>query len=1050
MNNRGLGIILLGVCSMLPLGVQAANTKPTVIPQAVTVDEDGQVAITLEGLDVDKDALTYKIGSKPTKGILVLPTGSNIATYKPKANYSGSDKFTFTASDGKSTSTVATVSIMVKAVNDPPLATGQSVKLTEDATGISITLKATDPDSKIAGYTVTVPPAHGAYTQVGAKVTYKPATNYSGADSFMFTASDGSLASAPATVNLTVTAVNDKPVADSQTVTVGSSGASTLTLSGSDADGNALTYLLAKSPKPKGTLSAIFNGNQVKYTPKAGVTSDSFKFSVKDGKLTSALATITIKVEDPPAISITDPFLLQCFGGVAPSTAALTALLTLSCDGVDLSAANLAQLASLPNLRSLDLSHTKLREISGLAGLTKLTSLDLEFNEITDISALAGMVSLTYLNLGFNELGGNSALNALSGMSKLQELYLDANNISNTAALAAKAALTRLSLDDNQITDISVLTGSPALTHVGLGYNQVASATALAGKPLQVVVLDANNLASISGLTGLQTTLQKLYLRSNDLTDAAISSLSGLTNLQELELGFNSISSTSSLASLTNLIRLGLEYNDIPNVITLSGLTKLKDLALEHNQLVSTNGISSMGGLNGLLRLDGNNLLDDGLAALTAMGNSYSLQLDDNCLGNFPFPSRIKVYGEDWQFPAELCGGTAPVATGGDVNILQNTPTTIPLMARDPNGSSSNLVYKLGEVAVTGGSLNASTGSVVPGEVVFTPASGYLKGAGYFKFSVTDGDSQTSPIVTVNLRVVHPLLVSCFGTSNIPADDVLAEQTDPLSACANKNLIDISVLPAYFPKLTTLFLGGNTIADYAPLQQMTNLTGLSLKGNNLDAAALGVISNLKKLTILELDECQLDNADVASLSGLTSLYHLVLNDNDISDIHALSTLGGLITLKLGDSPTVTGNNAITDLEPIRNMTGLQTLILGGNRIGDNQAANLDVLSRLDKLINVDLDDNGLSGVGNLPSLLQLDSLALRYNRLTPNTLDAFKTYPNSLWLYVQQNCLNAADLWTGWPSHVAIDTSGTQCNLVSSQCPPYFDSARSCVPVSKP
>ncbi len=49
-------------------------------------------------------------------------------------------------------------------------------------------------------------------------MTYTPAANYNGADSFTFTVNDGTVTSAPATVSITVTAVNDPPVANPQAV----------------------------------------------------------------------------------------------------------------------------------------------------------------------------------------------------------------------------------------------------------------------------------------------------------------------------------------------------------------------------------------------------------------------------------------------------------------------------------------------------------------------------------------------------------------------------------------------------------------------------------------------------------------------------------------------------------------------------------------------------------------------------------------------------------------------------------------------------------------
>ena len=76
----------------------------------------------------------------------------------------------------------------------------------------------------------------------GAALTYTPAANYNGPDSFTFKANDGTVDSNVATVSITVTAVNDAPVANAQAVTTDEDTAKAITLSGDRRRGSALTY----------------------------------------------------------------------------------------------------------------------------------------------------------------------------------------------------------------------------------------------------------------------------------------------------------------------------------------------------------------------------------------------------------------------------------------------------------------------------------------------------------------------------------------------------------------------------------------------------------------------------------------------------------------------------------------------------------------------------------------------------------------------------------------------------------------------------------------
>ena len=271
--------------------VASVNDAPVADAQSVTTNEDTAKAIALSASDANGDPLTFSIVSGPSHGAL---TGTGAArTYTPDANFSGPDSFVFTVNDGTLDSNTATVSITVSPLNDPPVAVSQSVETPEDAAK-AITLQGSDIDGDTRSFTVTSGPSHGVLTGSGANRTYTPQANYAGPDSFTFVVNDTSVDSNVATVSITVTPVNDTPVANNQSTSTPESVAKSVALTGSDLDGDALTFTVT-APPAHGTLTGT--GASLTYTPVAGYHGpDSFAFTVNDGVATSAAATVSITV----------------------------------------------------------------------------------------------------------------------------------------------------------------------------------------------------------------------------------------------------------------------------------------------------------------------------------------------------------------------------------------------------------------------------------------------------------------------------------------------------------------------------------------------------------------------------------------------------------------------------------------------------------------------------------------------------------------------------------------------------------------------------------
>ncbi len=162
----------------------------------------------MTGSDVDGDTLSFSVVTQPTHGIL-NGTPPNL-TYTPTADYNGPNSFTFKANDRTVDSNTATISTTVTPVNDAPVADPQSVTTNEDAAK-AITLTGSDVDGDTLSFSVVTQPTHGILSGTAPDLTYTPASDYNGPDSFTFKANDGTIDSNIATVSITVTPVDAPP-----------------------------------------------------------------------------------------------------------------------------------------------------------------------------------------------------------------------------------------------------------------------------------------------------------------------------------------------------------------------------------------------------------------------------------------------------------------------------------------------------------------------------------------------------------------------------------------------------------------------------------------------------------------------------------------------------------------------------------------------------------------------------------------------------------------------------------------------------------------------
>ena len=322
---------------MISVTVLAVNDAPVANPQSKTTKENKSVSATLTGSDVDGEPLMFIISKEPEHGRLTFD--SNFSTngrliYRPLPNFTGSDIFTFKLNDGEVDSAPATVSINV-ASNLLPVAEPHSVTTVED-TPVEIRLMGSDPDSDPLAYSMITDPSHGSLKGTAPNLTYKPNPNFNGSDSFTFKVNDSAADSAPATVSIMVSSVNDPPMANDDTATTREdTPAVTIDVLANDTDvDNVGRYLyldtLSVTAVSQGTNGSVTINpdNTLSYSPKANFSgSDTFTYTISDNKgLTdTAKVNVTVKmVNDAPR-----------FTSAPVTTATVGALYTYDVDSED-------------------------------------------------------------------------------------------------------------------------------------------------------------------------------------------------------------------------------------------------------------------------------------------------------------------------------------------------------------------------------------------------------------------------------------------------------------------------------------------------------------------------------------------------------------------------------------------------------------------------------------------------------------------------------------------------------------------------------------------
>ena len=300
------------------VSITVTNDAPDAVDDTATVAEDSG-ANTIDVLANDTEAglptdtLTITAVTQGTNGTVAITGGGTGLTYKPVADFNGSDSFTYTVNDGSGSRDTAAVDVTVTNSNDAPVAADDSGSTNEDvALPITVATDILGNDSDVDGDSLTVS-AFDTTTAKGGGVTdngdgtwtYTPAHNFGNADdTFTYTVSDGNGGFDTGTVTISVAPVNDAPVAADDSGSTNEDVALPITVAtdilgnDSDVDGDSLTVSAFDTTTAKGGGVTDNGDGTWTYTPahNFGNADDTFTYTVSDGNGGFDTGTVTISV----------------------------------------------------------------------------------------------------------------------------------------------------------------------------------------------------------------------------------------------------------------------------------------------------------------------------------------------------------------------------------------------------------------------------------------------------------------------------------------------------------------------------------------------------------------------------------------------------------------------------------------------------------------------------------------------------------------------------------------------------------------------------------
>ncbi|WP_230461979.1 tandem-95 repeat protein [Vibrio parahaemolyticus] len=299
------------------LQTSADSTDKPLATTPVTLDaieeDGGSIIITTEELlsnvdDEDKDTLSVENLIIDKGNGTLVDNGDGTWTFTPQIDDDTEVSFTFDIIDDEDLVVSGSANLDILPINDAPNAKNDVIT-TEEDTAVTIDVLVNDSDVEgdvLSIQSASVPSEQGSVDIVDGKLVFTPAENFNGEATITYIVTDGDLTD-EANVTVTVTPVNDSPVAVDDTVSTQEDTVVTIDVlpNDSDVDGDKLSIQSASVPKEQGTVEVV-DGKLV-FTPAENFNGHAeITYTVTDGELTDeAKVTVTVNpVNDAPTIKV--------------------------------------------------------------------------------------------------------------------------------------------------------------------------------------------------------------------------------------------------------------------------------------------------------------------------------------------------------------------------------------------------------------------------------------------------------------------------------------------------------------------------------------------------------------------------------------------------------------------------------------------------------------------------------------------------------------------------------------------------------------------------